>query len=88
MIGMLVSAVLILGCYVGFGNVVPIVYASDQEMFPYYSFTEPRVATKISRTEKSTESVEEKTGEKSVDSPEKTKEVAEEPGDSSVLHHG
>jgi len=50
-----VSAVWILGCYVGFGNVVPIVYASDHEMFPFYSKTEPRVATKISRTEKTNE---------------------------------
>ena len=79
----MVSAVWILGCYVGYGNVVPIVYASDQEMFPFYSLKEPRVTTKISRTEKSTKGVKEKTGEKSVDSPEKTKEVAEETGDSS-----
>ena len=79
----MVSAVWILGCYVGYGNVVPIVYASDQEMFPFYSLKEPRVTTKISRTEKSTEGVEEKAEEKSVDSPEKTKEAAEVAEDTS-----
>ncbi len=77
-----VSAVWILGCYVGYGNVVPIVYASDQEMFPFYSLKEPRVTTKISRTEKSVKGKKEKTEEKSVDSSNEAKEAAEVSEDS------
>jgi len=79
----MVSAVWILGCYVGYGNVAPIVYSSDQEMFPFYSLKEPRVTAKITRTKKSIKGKKEKTEEKSVDSSDEAKETAEVSEDTS-----
>jgi len=50
-----VSAVWMFGCYVGYENIAPVVYASDPEMFSFYSLTEPRFTEKISKPEKTDE---------------------------------